>query len=201
LTSQGYLHRLNERRQLSELKQAVLFGLIIGWMMTLVGAFHFFFMLEGQAWLYTCCFGIALLAATVVLPEVISFAQRFVQRIAAFVTGYLLKGVCATIYFIAVLPLGLLFQKTKGTHPFYTWTDAPPESGEGWVDKRITASSRSGSSTGFWSFLTQPIHLVQYFATNAQAILLPCLIICLVVALIAIFAESSVMAPLIYTLF
>jgi hypothetical protein len=126
LTSSGYLHRLNERRQLNDLKQAVLFGLIIGWIMTLVGAFHFFFMLEGQVWLYTCCFGIALLAATLVLPEVVSLGQRFMHKIAAFVTGYLLKGVCATIYFIAVLPLGLLFQKTKGTHPFYTWTDRRP---------------------------------------------------------------------------
>jgi hypothetical protein len=201
LTNTGYLHRLRDRKELHEVKRGVLFGLIVGWFMTLVGAFHYFFQLDGKAWLYGCCAGAALLTMTVIFPQIVCLLQEAVQVVGGFVASQILKLVLTIIYFTVVLPIGLISQRTNGSRPFYSWSDAAPENGEGWVDKKVTADVHWRRNVGFASAITQPVYLLQYFLANAQSILLPCLIICLVIGLLAIFAESSVMAPLIYTLF
>jgi len=194
---------MRERKELQEVKRGVLFGLIIGWLMTLVSAFHYFFQLDGKAWLWGCCAGTALLTMTVIFPQVVGMLQEAIQVVAGFVASQVLKLVCVVIYFTVVLPIGLLSQRTRGTHPFYEWDNVAPANAEGWVDKKITADSHSRKNIGLASAVTQPVFLVQavrhrcsreiHFLREPRPGSMP--------SVLAIFAESSVMAPLIYTLF
>ncbi|HEY9677507.1 MAG TPA: DUF5989 family protein [Drouetiella sp.] len=201
MTNSTYLTRLHDRRETEELKATVIFGLALGWVLTLMGAFRYFFLVQEHHWLTVCQVGLAILAVTVIMPGLIGYPQRLIQKVGGFVATQVFKVLIAILYFVVVLPIGLIAQKTSGTHPFYSWTDTRPANTEGWVDKNVTAGSRSMSGNQKSSMMLNSLHAFRYFTEHGQLILLPCLVLFLVLGLMGVLVQSSAIAPLIYTLF
>ncbi len=201
MTNQSYLIRLHDRRESEELKATVIFGLALGWVLTLMGAFRYFFLVQESYWLTVSQVGLAILAITVVMPGLIGYPQKAIQFVGGFVATQVFKVLIAIVYFIVVLPIGLISQKVYGTHPFYSWADAAPANMEGWVDKNVSNQSSSVKGNQKSSMMLNSLHAFRYFTEHGQLILLPCLVLFLVLGLMGVLVQSSAIAPLIYTLF
>ncbi len=201
MTNQSYLIRLHDRKESEELKATIIFGLAFGWVLTLMGAFRYFFLVQENYWLTVSQVGLAILAITVVLPGLISYPQKAIQFVGGFVATQVFKVLIAIVYFIVVLPIGLISQRAHGTHPFYSWADAAPANMEGWVDKNVSNQKTSLNGSQKSSMLLNSLHAFRYFTEHGQLILLPCLVLFLVLGLMGVLVQSSAIAPLIYTLF
>lgn len=200
MTKECYLSRLQQRRESEELKRDLIFGLALGWVLTLIGAFRYFFLLQDNYWLWISEAGLAILAITVIMPGLIGYPQKVLQFVGGVVATQVFKLVIAAIYFVVVLPAGLFSQRVYGTHPFYSWTDTPPANMEGWIDKNLTkhvTTKRNQKS----SMMVHGLQAFRYFTDHGQLILLPCLVLFLVLGLMGVLVQSSAIAPLIYTLF
>lgn len=199
-----YLRRLYHRREYQELKTNIIFGLTIGWVFTLTGTFKTFFLLEGGIAPVMLGAGLTSLAVTLIAPHLMAYPQSFMKKIATVVGTALFKAILTAVYFAAVLPAGLTYQRFKGQDPFYYWDSTPPATIEGWVNKDSTASvlsSQPGRKAAGGLAILQPLQVFSYFIYHSEWIFLPCLIILLVLGLVGIFVQSTALAPFIYTLF
>lgn len=195
-----YMRRLQLRKERAALKNNVIFGLTFGWVLTLMGAFKSWILLEGGLSPLLLVAGVAFLTITLAAPGLMIYPHRLMKAIAAFVGTNLFKGILIFVYFITILPAGLIFQKKNNHEPFYCWSVDKPLCIEGWTTKE--ASDENGKTTQYvlpaW---LQPLQVVIYFARNSQLLFLPCLIVLLMLGLIGVFVQSSALAPFIYTLF
>ncbi len=196
----GYMKRLNLRRERAALKNNVIFGLTFGWVFTLMGAFKTWILLEGGVAPLLFAVGLAFLGATLIAPGLMIYPHRVMKAIATFVGTNLFKAVLTVIYFVTILPAGLIYQKKNNHEPFYSWGDKGPPAIEGWTDKEASDENGKTSQYSMPGWL-QPLSVVIYFARHSQLLFLPCLIILLMLGLVGIFVQSSALAPFIYTLF
>jgi len=201
LTRESYLTRLDGRRESEELKSNIIFGLALGWVMTLMGAFRFYCLMQDNWWLTVSEVGLGLLATTVVMPGLIGYPRKLLSLVGGFIATQVFKLLIAIVYFIVVLPAGLVSQKVYGTHPFYSWTETAPANMEGWVDKNLTNEKVTGKRNQKSSMFVHSLQAFRYFTDHGQLILLPCLVLFLVMGLMGVLVQSSAIAPLIYTLF
>jgi len=197
-----YLSRLNQRNEHEDLKTNVIFGLAFGWVLTLMGAFHYFFLIDGDRWCAVFYAGLTFLACTLVVPFLVGYPRKAINKVGGAVATFLFRIILGLTYFLVVLPTGLVFQKVKGTDPFYSWDEAAPANAEGWVDKDLTseASVRAGGEKKM-PLILQPLKVVNYFATRGQVFLVPSLLFLMVFTLVGVFVQNTALAPLIYTLF
>ncbi len=196
----SYMKRLNVRRERAALKNNVIFGLTIGWVLTLMGAFKTYILLESGVSQLMLVAGVAFLGTTLVAPGLMIYPHKVMKGIATFVGTNLFKGILCVVYFLTILPAGLIYQKKNNHEPFYSWAAGNAPKIEGWTEK--IASDENGKSSEYslpgW---LQPLSVVIYFARNSQLLFLPCLIVLLMLGLIGVFVQSSALAPFIYTLF
>lgn len=196
----SYMRRLHLRKERAALKNNIIFGLTFGWVLTLLGAFKTYVLLEGALSQLLLFAGLAFLTTTLAAPGLMVYPQRVMKAIATFVGTNVFKAVLTVVYFLTILPAGLVYQKKHNHEPFYSWSLAKPKRIEGWADK--VASDENGKSSEYslpgW---LQPLSVVIYFARNSQLLFLPCLIVLLMLGLIGVFVQSSALAPFIYTLF
>ncbi|MBA3994676.1 MAG: hypothetical protein C0469_14255 [Cyanobacteria bacterium DS2.3.42] len=195
----GYMKRLNLRKERAALKNNVIFGLTFGWVFTLMGAFKTWILLEGGVAPLLFAVGLAFLGTTLIAPGLMVYPHRVMKAIATFVGTNLFKAVLTVIYFVTILPAGLVYQKKNNHEPFYSWSDKPPAI-EGWTDKEASDENGKTSQYSMPGWL-QPLSVVIYFARHSQLLFLPCLIILLMLGLVGVFVQSSALAPFIYTLF
>ena len=198
----SYMIALQSRIAHETLKGDVIFGLVLGWVFTLVGAFKTFVLLEGGLSVAMLSVGIVALSTAVAAPFLLAYPKNLIHKIVSPLATLLFKGILSIVYVLTVLPVGLAQQKIVGRDPFYFWTDECPAQIEGWVAKDSSDERSSGhKSHGALAAIIQPIEVVGYFLSRGQWIILPCLLLLLILGLVAVFVQSSAVAPFIYTLF
>jgi hypothetical protein len=107
--------------------------------------------------------------------------------------------ILSVIYLVIFVPVGLIMQR-RGRAPFFSWQGAPPANLEGWHAKSLTVERASGGKKrrsliglGFAAF--------GYFGRRKAYVYLPALVILVVIGMLMFFAQTSALAPFIYTLF
>ncbi len=204
MTKSRYLQNLEKRKFDEALKANLLFGLMLGWVFTLMGSFKYFILLE-EGWGLGIIAGLTLLAFALVAPQLLEYPQELMKKVGGFVATQLFRVLLAVLYFVAILPVGLLFQATKGRDPFYAWESGQtPAKIEGWCAKKSTdegnlvaISGKAGKQNAF----LQPLQVLGYFASHGEILFMPSLVLFLVIGVLGVFAQSTGLAPLIYTLF
>lgn len=194
------MKRVNERREAADVKADIFFGLVLGWIVTLVSGFRLFFLLHQDAALWLAC-GVIILLSAVFFPYWLALPRQLLHRLGAAIGGFLSKQLVLLLYFFIVLPVGFLLRGTRGTSPFYDWKDQAPAEFEGWIAKdcsderkKFQAGGKKAASIGL------PFEIVGYFVSNRQWVIVPCVVICLMLGLLGIFAQTA-FAPMIYMLF
>lgn len=198
----AYLARRACRVQDQTVRAQIVYGLTIGWVLTLGGGFLYCCVPSAldALWAGLIVVGTAHLAAAVIVPQVLSVPQRLWARLAHWQGAFLMKLLLAAIYFLLIWPAGWLTRRQQ--HGFIRWSDAPPAGTSAWqpvLEQPGEASHRlSGSSH---SLLYLAVGVLAFFIRRGNYLLVPILIVLLIVGLALYFVQSSALAPLIYTLF
>lgn len=197
-----YLDNLKLRRKHKQLKANVALAQVLGWVLSLLGAFHYFILLEPE-WLYPLIFGNGLIFLGLAAPDAVQSARVKLEFLASTISTLLLRLLLSIVYFLVLCPMGILLQSIKGRAPFYSWEPGAPLADsqiEGWTLKKCSDQAHLiGNRNVFFSN-----HIVQLFAhlfSNADLLILPSLLVIISLGLLAIFIQSTPLAPMIYTLF
>lgn len=83
MTKSSYLQKLKQRRQLAHLKEQIVFGFTLGWLLTLVGGFHYLFVssINYVFWQTLFYLGIGLVSLSIILSAAISILQKPLQTL------------------------------------------------------------------------------------------------------------------------
>ena len=193
------MKRLQARRCEASLRSNVVFGQTSGCCLSLLAAYYYFVQLEDRA-LPVLILGNFLLLLGIGTPQALELPQRIMESIATVISGCLFKLVLALLYFTLVFPLGIVYQNTKGTAPFYYWKQSMTGKIEGWTDKVLSDEGKLVGKKSFVesNYLTQ---LLSHFWRHGDLVIMPSLLIALALGLLVIFIQTTPLAPMIYTLF
>jgi len=196
-----YLAALAHRREAAAIRRQIGYGLVVGWVLTLVGGFFFYCVATRAAWVWgsLALVGAAHLGLAVVLPQALDWPERIWSAIAQWQGKLLMSLLLTAIYFGLFWPASRL--RRRGDPDFCSWQDRPPDSSSAWrpLDEAEADTTESGGGQRGLPLLLAGV--IAFFIRRRQFILLPILILLLIVGLALFFVQSSVLAPFIYTLF
>jgi len=204
LIKSSYLHRLKQRRRMTQLKEQIVFGLTLGWLLTLVGGFHYFFAVgtNDNFWRSMLYVGIVLIALSIILPSMIGLLQKPLKNGTQAIGEFLFSLILILNYFLLILPVGLLLRKLQKNTSFYTWRNKRLSEMIGWTDWKAQESMEAlQHGTKGRSLALQLVWVISYFVRNGHYLFIPVLVLLLVLGLILFFIKASAFAPFIYTLF
>jgi len=198
----SYLQQLALRREADEIRRLIVYGLTIGWILTLVAGFLFFCVKSRCDWLWCALMllGLAHLAAAVVLPQALNWPERIWMTIARW-QGHIVMTVLLTgVYYLLLWPASRFSrQQTIG---FFHWADQRPLSKSCWQPIEITTDARPASTNARdRNVLLLLASIVGFFFRRGNYILLPIIILLIILGLVLFVVQSSVIAPFIYPLF
>jgi hypothetical protein len=203
LTKSTYLQRLKIRRQRAALKNQILFGIVLGWLLALVGGFHVWFLPGSYPWIWSILMkvGILLLSLGVILPTLLAVPESLFSRLTQPIGRIVFSGILTICYVLLVIPVGLLMQKIVGTKPFYQWHQRPNSPLDGWAPVLEQASLQSTQTGQQRSLFLQIFWILAFFIRRRNYFLLPLVLLLLTFGLVMFFVQATGIAPLIYTLF
>lgn len=199
-TRTPYLQRLAQRQLLEKIKQNAAFGQILGSAAALYGMLGYFAGMEHSDLWYILWWvaGGLLLAAGLAYPLCLEKASdlfRFLAgKLGRLIFGTLLTG----IYFLLVAPFGLFFGKTSPAQPFVRWQTPGEATTFGWQPKTVSTMTNDQGVAGLGGTFYA---VLKYFVQRGQWFLLPLVVLLLAAGLLLFFAQTSTIAPFIYTLF
>ncbi|MEH2283914.1 MAG: DUF5989 family protein [Nostoc sp.] len=204
MTKFSYLQRLKQRKHLAQLKEQIVFGLTLGWLMTLVGGFHYFFAINTHDtfWKVLLYIGIGLIAISLILPSAIYLFQNLLQKLTEKIGEKIFILILLASYFLFILPIGVLLRRQKTNNSFYAWQDKFIAQVEGWLkweSREDIQPLQPGAKKR--PLMLQLAWVIAYFIRNGHYLLIPVLVLLLVLGLIMFFVKASALAPFIYTLF
>ncbi len=198
----AYLRRLAERRAAEAVRRQIGYGLVLGWVLTLVAGFIYVCVpsrVDGL-WGGLMVVGWLHLVAAVVLPQLLAWPERLWMALAQMLGGLIMAALLTIVYYLMFWPAGLLWRR-RGTYPFQEWTETAPAVGPRWekIDLvepgfRTTDVRRRSMPVLFGS-------VIAHFFRRSHYLVLPILIVLLLLGLALFFVQGSALAPFIYTLF
>jgi hypothetical protein len=197
----SYLERLAAREHKKSLRENILFGLAVGWTLSLVGALRYYILLENKYWLWMCLIGVGTLITTLLLPGLMYYPRRLLKVTMDKLIGAITVLPASVIYLAAIVPMGCLLQLCRGRHPFYQWEKSLVGTAEGWIDKPAVKTTAPWVVHSRLSAIMQPWEVLGYFIRHEETILLPTLLLMLVLGVTGVFIQNATIAPMIYTLF
>jgi len=198
----GYLEQLALRRQAMAIRQNIVYGLVMGWILLLGGGF-FYCCVSGRVdwlWVSLLIAGLFHLAAAVVVPQFLYWPERAWMAIAR-VQGWLVMTVLLTVVYFALMWPASYFSRRR-TRGFVSWETHPTGPQSAWqpidVLESETTMAAGGRARGLPLLL---LSVLDFFFRRGNYVLLPILVLLLVLGLVLYFVQSTALAPFIYTLF
>jgi hypothetical protein len=198
----AYLQQLALRRQAAEIRRLIVYGLTLGWILTLVASVLFFCVKSRFDWLwgFLIVIGILHLVAAVVLPQALLWPERAWMTIARW-QGHLVMTLMLTLVYYLLLWPASRFARGQ-TAGFFRWSDPPPLTSTSWQPIDLAASeSDAVSSSRYRSLPLLLASVIGFFFRRGNYILLPIIVLLIVLGLVLFIVQSSVLAPFIYPLF
>jgi hypothetical protein len=204
LTKSPYIRRLEERNRNDFLKRQIVLGLVIGWLAILVGAFTAFFVPGANEfiWKLVLWAGMILLGVSVVLPSLLYRPEKWWSYGASALGKLIFSTALLLAYFLMFWTAGILLRWRKGNQGFYTWKETIPQLTTAWKPYDAVEDTAQ-TERGGWrqALLFQPLWVLVFFARRGHYLFIPVLVFLLLLGLAMFFAQTSSLAPFIYTLF
>jgi Family of unknown function (DUF5989) len=192
----SYLKQRRIRLDESLFRRRLVFGLSLGWLMTLIGGANLLFMAHSKGWLWApiSFAGVLLLFLAVVKPGALASVEDFFRRLTHPIGSAIFKLVLVLVYFLIVTPAGMFMRRTSTEH-FRSWQNGKGSGLETTWDERAPARTTVGSR--------RPLlyRVLSEFFSRANAAMLPAVLLLVLGGLLMFFLETSAFAPFIYTLF
>ena len=204
MTKTPYLKRLDARNELAQMKRRIVFGLLVGWIMTLLGAFNYYFVqwADDTLWGGIAIAGLLILLITIVFPAAFTWPERLVNRVGNALFTAVFWVILSALYIVFFLPIGFFMRRRKGGYRLVRWKEGSDAVDDEWSDKEIPEQVKVPvRETGKRSFLLAPFGIFNYFMRRGHFLLMPLLLLLIFLGFILIFLQTSAVAPMIYTFF
>jgi hypothetical protein len=198
----GYLDRLAARREHRALERQIVFGMGFGWGLLILGVVKYFLVVGAwdPLWQVLGAIGVVLLAISIVAPALIAPIERAWMGVAQHIGKLVFSAILVVVYFLVFFPVGAMIRWRRGSTPFYAWEQRLDEKPEGWAPKVSTVIG-GDPRRATRPMIFQLVSVLAYFGKNGSYIYLPALTVLLALGLLLFFAQTSSLAPFIYTLF
>lgn len=195
-----YLDRLKDRKLNKEVKDCAAFGIFFGGVLFLLSAwFHLFSDVPHQTmWHYLLRISLLMMILGLVIPQSLYYPQKIVSSFGNFVFTTIFKGLLLILYFIIIYPTAIIFGKNINS-TFYYWKDINTVCSEGWSDK-VFNYAYANTLKGHNNVLLRSLNILNFFIQKKLWFLIPAIIAILIFGLVFSFIQSSLIAPLIYTI-
>lgn len=201
----SYLVERAVREERREIRRLVLFGLLLGWIMLLVGGFgwHAIRAIPDPMWIGLAALGALFLVAAVVLPQVLMWPERAWMALANVLGSIVMAIVLSVVYVLWFWPVGAFQRWRRGSHPFHAWEGRLSANIPGWeplhLDEGEPAFGAERRSRRW--LLGQFFDVIGFFAKRGHWAMVPILILLLAIGVVLFFVSNTALAPFIYTLF
>ncbi|WP_300709831.1 DUF5989 family protein [uncultured Desulfovibrio sp.] len=195
----SYAEARKTRLQLDDMRRSAAFGQILG---TAAGLYGWFGYTIGTAhsdafYLTFCALGVLILLAGIACPLCLARPAAIFQNVMGKFGHLIFSALLAVIYIVLLTPLARLTRSSL-RFPAARWQGEAAQ-GFGW-QRRSTAPRMTDDSSGH-GLLATVARVLRHFARHGQWFLLPLLVLLLTLGVLLFFAQTSVIAPFIYTLF
>jgi hypothetical protein len=196
-----HLAALALRREAVAIRQQTVYGLVIGWVLTLCGGFLYFCVISSLngLWIGILAVGILHLASAVLLPQALALPERAWRTIAHW-QGRIVMSVLLTLAFFLLIWPASLFDRRRASG-FATWTGTPPKHKSAWQPIERAEFGDSRREAEYRSLPVLLAAVIGFFLRRGNYVLVAVVILLLMLGLTLYFVESSALAPFIYTLF
>ena len=196
----SYLDVYSQRQLLEEIRHSAAFGQILGTAFGRYGWFGYFIGTGHSDGFYLafCFAGASLLLIGLAYPLWLSKVAGAFRNITGKVGHFIFQALLAVIYAALLTPLGVLV-RAKNSFPAAQWDNCPASSGRSWQPKTThTLVQNNSSKASMWSIFYTAL---RHFAMHGQWFLIPLVVLLLSLGIVLFFAQTSAIAPFIYTLF
>src|SRR5262245_36921193 len=197
----GYLRDLALRREGMAIRQQIVYGLAMGWVLTLVAGFMFCCVVSrlDRLWVTLIVVGLIHLAAAVLLPQALYWPERVWSKIAHWQGWLVMTVLLSIIYFVLIWPVGFLSRRR--TRGFVSWEAHPSNLKSAWQPMELIESDADSEKAGYRSLPLLLASVIGFFFRRGDYLLVLIVILLVVLGLVLYFVQSSALAPFIYTLF
>lgn len=206
-----YLRALGERRAAERIKHLAGFGLVVGGICLLVGGSFLwrevglreFWGFWAWLWVMLVGLGVVLAISAVLAPALLQGPYRAWMALGHFQGRVVMVVLLTIIYGLIITPLGFFVRCVRGPRQFLAWdAGARPPRHSGWqllATHPVESTCEPGHRRRSLPELL--LSTLQFFHARGQHLALPVIALLLILGLILFFANGSVLAPFIYTLF
>ena len=197
----AYAADLARRREAAAIKRQIGYGLVVGWILALVGGFFFYTVNSPVDWLWGSLMvvGWLHLVLAVALPQALYWPERAWSGLAQWQGKLVMAVLLTVVYFGLIWPARWL--RRSAEPGFFAWDNERPGSGSAWQPLDSAEADPKLVHERQRSLPLLLAGVIAFFFRRGHFILLPILILLLVLGLVLFFVQSSALAPFIYTLF
>ena len=185
-----YLINRKKRLDRKNERDNFFFGIIIGEGMALIG-FVFFLKCYSSVKeiisLIITCIGIIITFISIINPNILQKFRHLFMKITGFIGKIIFNCILMILYYLLIFPIGIIFKILGGKNE---------EKYTSFQDYNSKDYS-SGKIKGIYNILA----IFRVFSGEKFFLMMPIVIILIIIGIIIAFAETSVVAPFIYTLF
>lgn len=188
-----YINKVISKQQKREIKNNYIFGLFFGFSTTLIFVFRLLYKRINIISLIDVIFifyGIFCIVLATINPrfKLLTFIRQKTVKIFNFIGELCLKAILIIIYCIFVIPVGLVIKKKKNTGNILVKSN--------FVDYNYFNTLDFKKNSKRYSILK----IFRLFS-NEYFYMLPLIIILLIISILVVLISSSVITPLIYSIF
>ncbi len=197
-----YINNKKYKDEKNTLKEEIYFGQILGFIIIILSTFNFFNttnLMVSNLMIYTIILGVSLVIVGLIFPYFLYYPSKVLKYITNKIFYFIFLVILFVLYILLVLPVGMFTQKKlRIKYGFYKWNDKAIENMVGFKKSDIKYIDYSKNKK---NKLKNVIEIIMYFVTSKQYLFLPLLFLLIIIGLLFFFVTSSVVAPMIYTLF
>lgn len=177
--------------------------MFMGSLLAFVAGWHYLLVIDADDLLWSVLFwsGIGLFVIGIVVPQLLAPLDRAWMALASLIGRVVFTLILTVIYFVLITPVGMLMKIRQRRSPIVAWGPGEvPSDVEGWTEKTVEVSEGAHPAKRRPAIVA-PFDVIVFFVRHRQWIVIPTVVILAILGIILFFAQSSVLAPLIYTIF
>jgi hypothetical protein len=189
-----------DRQLVERIRHCTALGQVLGAICAVYGAYGYFAGMDHSDGFYITFWvlGSALLLAAIAYPLCLDSATRAVRNLTGKIGHFIFNALLTILYYLVLTPIGRLTGKASPALPFAAWDSPEKAVSYGWRDKTTRTLVQESGEAHIGNIFYQ---ILRYFVQHGRWFLIPLIIVLLFLGLILFFAQTSVLAPFIYTLF